>query len=150
MEPNDKTALDDCQKIIEFWRLGYTDREIREKLNLNANQFTYRLRMIQADDSLTTETMMFFEKEALRLGDLYKRTLVATKNAPAKDVVAAVRVMVEIIKTRVDIAQRLNAIDPQRFVVEHVQKEEDEVRNLSTEELVARYHEKLNKHNLGH
>lgn len=148
MEDESKSdkIIKECNQIIELWRLGKNDQEIRKDLGLSPQVFILRLNRIREDNEIATETMLFFEKEAIRLHDLYSRALRELDSVSDQRLVAPlIRCLVDIRKTYVDTAQRLGAVDPQRFVIEHLTKEQEEVKNLSAEELTQRYFNQLNK-----
>lgn len=135
----------ECFQIIEFWRQGYSDREIREKLSLTPQMFHLRLKKIQEDDICGSESMMFFEKIAIKFNDLYKRALDELERADPRLIPSLIKTLVDIQKNYLDAAQRLGAVDPQKFVIEHTTKEREDIRNMDDETLVQNFQKQLNK-----
>lgn len=136
-----------CNQIMELWREGYTDIEIRKRIHLEPEEFTKCLQLIKKDNLLATEAMLLFEKEVIKLHDIFQKTLAFAETCDPKYYVSAMKLCADISEKKITIAQKLNAIDPQRFVLEVHEEQRMDYRKMSLEDLLAHNQAQRAKYN---
>lgn len=134
---HDKT-LHQCYQILELWKGHYTDREIREKLNLTPQQMYNCIAHIQNDEHFFTDAMA-----------LFKRGLVDIKNWAQRieaelELTTDRRLRISLLKELGTVADKVATI-ALKYGVEHLsrviaesdKKEEAEYDAMSVADLVA-------------
>ncbi len=137
-----------CYQIIELWKGHYTDKQIRDKLDLTMQQMHSCLQLIQTNEEFFTDTIELFKRGLVFLAHWGERLERELDNSTDPRIRAKLFDMIGTIPDKkANLALKYGVQDLARVLTDSRKVEMDKYKKLSTPDLIAETQKELSKWN---